>query len=282
MGHDYGLRRFRWYIRPKGSEIVCAHAVRRVRAHSRPPLWTADIVPGLLDVRVYRVQGWNARDSVELAADAATPYVAVVIGQKFSADANQEQEAMTQTRKVTPKQPVGFVFFAVLNDLLANFQSNNPRSEILTGTAGDGKTYHSRETWLRLGGDEGEWNTGRKVQKLPLGSCELVVVKDLSELRAEESAELLQKMAIDVAIPVPERVYLIAANHGQLLEKLKAAPPSAELKAMIGAVEEMLVTGTNPNPAIHLNLKDLSQAPASSMLEPIVGQPFAVENQPSS
>jgi hypothetical protein len=157
-----------------------------------------------------------------------------------------------------------------LNDLLANFQSNNPRSEILTGTAGDGKTYHSRETWLRLGGDEGEWNTGRKVQKLPLGSRELVVVKDLSELRAEESAELLQKMAIDVAIPVPERVYLIAANHGQLLEKLKAAPPSAELKAMIGAVEEMLVTGTNPNPAIHLNLKDLSQAPASSMVEPII------------
>ena len=60
-----------------------------------------------------------------------------------------------------------------LDGLLANFQSDNPRSEILTGTAGDGKTYHSRETWLRLGGDEGEWNAGRKVQKLPLGSREL-------------------------------------------------------------------------------------------------------------
>src|SRR5262249_46576306 len=42
------------------------------------------------------------------------------------------------------------------------------------------------------------------------------------------------------------------------------------LKAMIDAVEEMLVTGTNPNPAVRLNLKDLSQAPASSMLEPII------------
>jgi hypothetical protein len=33
-----------------------------------------------------------------------------------------------------------------LNVLLENFQSNAPRSEVLTGTAGDGKTYHCRET----------------------------------------------------------------------------------------------------------------------------------------
>jgi transcriptional regulator with XRE-family HTH domain len=26
--HDYGLRRLRWYTRPQGSEIVCAHGVR--------------------------------------------------------------------------------------------------------------------------------------------------------------------------------------------------------------------------------------------------------------
>jgi hypothetical protein len=51
---------------------------------------------------VYRAQGWNAR-SGELASDAATPYVAVVIGQQFSAGAKQEQKAMTQTRKVTPE-----------------------------------------------------------------------------------------------------------------------------------------------------------------------------------
>jgi hypothetical protein len=34
----------------------------------------------------------NARDSVELASDAATPYVAGVIGQKISAGAKQEQK----------------------------------------------------------------------------------------------------------------------------------------------------------------------------------------------
>jgi hypothetical protein len=157
-----------------------------------------------------------------------------------------------------------------LNELLANFRSEAPRSEILTGTAGDGKTYHCREVWRQLGGSEADWNTGRKVQRLPLSGLELVVVKDLSELRAEESATLLEQMASDIATPPPERIYLIAANHGQLLEKLKAAPQTPAMKAMMQAVEELLVSGTNPNPAIHLNLRDLSQAPASHMLAPVV------------
>jgi hypothetical protein len=126
-----------------------------------------------------------------------------------------------------------------LDQLLANFRSDRPASEILTGTAGDGKTYHCRETWRALGGSDEDWNTGRKVQRLRLGSRDLVVVKDLSELRADESATLLTTMAIDVATPDAARVYLIAANHGQLLEKLKAAPHTPALKEMMDAVEEL-------------------------------------------
>src|SRR5580704_16280113 len=157
-----------------------------------------------------------------------------------------------------------------LQDLLTNFRSDAPVSEVLTGTAGDGKTYHCREAWLALGGSDAEWNTGRKVQTLALGERQLVVVKDLSELRAEESASLLAAMAMDVCNPRPERVYLIAANHGQLLEKLKAAPRSPALQAMMGAVEELLVTGQNPDTSVRLNLKDLSQAPAAAMIRAVI------------
>jgi hypothetical protein len=121
-----------------------------------------------------------------------------------------------------------------------------------------------------LADQEIDWNTGRKVQRLPLGSRELIIVKDLSGLRAEESASLLDTMAVDVAAPDPERVYLIAANHGQLLEKLKAAPQTPALKAMMEVVEELLVTGASPDSAVRLNLRDLSQAPASLMLAPII------------
>lgn len=157
-----------------------------------------------------------------------------------------------------------------LAQILDNLRSDAPRSEILTGTAGDGKTYHCREAWLRLGGSETVWSSGDKIQRLQLGTRELVVVKDLSELRAEESAALLADMAKDVTHSAPERIYLIAANHGQLLEKLKAAPQTMGLQAMGCAVEELLVTGENPDPVVRLNLRDLSQAPASQMMRTIV------------
>ncbi len=157
-----------------------------------------------------------------------------------------------------------------LDQLIDNLRSDAPRSEILTGTAGDGKTYHCREVWVRLGGSDAAWNTGDKIQRLQLGPRELVVVKDLSELRVEESAALLSEMARDVTYPAPDRIYLIAANHGQLLEKLKAAPQAVELQAMVRAVEEILVTGENPDPEVRLNLRDLSQAPASQMIRTII------------
>jgi hypothetical protein len=149
-----------------------------------------------------------------------------------------------------------------LDSLLENFRSAAPRSEVLTGTAGDGKTYHAREVWTALGGSPTEWNRGKKVNILPLGGRELVIVKDLSELR-EESGDLLTKMAADIADASSPRRYLIAANHGQLLEKLKEAPQSPAVEAMSRAIEEMLVAGENPNPNLHLNLRDLSRAPAA-------------------
>jgi hypothetical protein len=70
--------------------------------------------------------------------------------------------------------------------------------------------------------------------------------------RAEESAQILERMTADVTETKPSRVYLVAANHGQLLEKLKAAPQTEPLKAMMRAIEGLLVTGINPDPSIRL------------------------------
>lgn len=161
------------------------------------------------------------------------------------------------------------------NAVLENLRSDQLCSEILTGTAGDGKTYHCREVWNALGGSESDWNRGDKVQTLVVGSREFVIVKDLSELRADESAALLSRMADDVANPAATRLYLVAANHGQLLEKLKAAPQADALKSMTAAVEGLLVTGTNSDPDVRIHLRDLSQAPASDMIGMIIEKMMA-------
>jgi hypothetical protein len=124
-----------------------------------------------------------------------------------------------------------------LDVIVANFRSDSPQTEILTGTAGDGKTYHCREVWMALGGTATDWNRGEKVQTLTVDTRQIVIIKDLSELRAEQSSEILERMAADVVETNPSRVYLVAANHGQLLEKLKAASQTERLVSMTKAIE---------------------------------------------
>lgn len=154
--------------------------------------------------------------------------------------------------------------------LVDNFRSKDCLSIILTGTAGDGKTYHCRRVWLELGGTIEDWNAGAKIQRLPLGSRQLIVVKDLSELRADESKPLIEQMAWDVADPNSPRIYLMAANHGQLLEKLKNAGPNKTTTALVTIVENLLVTGRAGNDAIKLDLRDLSRSAAALMIDQVI------------
>lgn len=154
--------------------------------------------------------------------------------------------------------------------LVENFRSEAPVSHIITGTAGDGKTYHCREVWTALGGDPATWNEGAKVQTLKIGERSLVIVKDLSELRDDESAGLIAEFARAVADPQTSTFYLLAANHGQLLEKLKSAPRNSEIERATAVIEELLVTGINPDQEIAVDLDDLSRSPAADMAMSII------------
>jgi len=154
--------------------------------------------------------------------------------------------------------------------LLDNFQSDTPLSQIITGTAGDGKTYHCREVWIALGGDAAVWNQGAKIQRLALEGRTLVIVKDLSELMDDEGAELIEAFARDVIDPASSTFYLLAANHGQLLEKLKTAPDTPTVKRLAIVVEDLLVVGKTSDVGMRLELKDLSRAPAAKMTADII------------
>lgn len=159
-----------------------------------------------------------------------------------------------------------------LQGLLENFKGADSVSQIITGTAGDGKTYHCRKVWAALGGDDVTWNKGAKIQSLPVGQRTLVIVKDLSELRNEESADLIAAVAHHVAQPSSDTVYLLAANHGQLLEKLKTGPDTPEVRRLSKVVEDLLVTGCTDDREVRLNLSDLSRAPAAKMTSDIIDE----------
>lgn len=108
-----------------------------------------------------------------------------------------------------------------LQQMQDNFLGANPVNLVLTGTAGDGKTYHIRKFFLDiLSGDEDQWrDSGGKALpvSLPNGRT-LHVVKDLSEVNETVRAAILPSLTAAFLGEDSENVYLVAANDGQLLK----------------------------------------------------------------
>ena len=110
----------------------------------------------------------------------------------------------------------------LLNKLKERVGSGSSGSILIAGTAGDGKTYHCRGLWTHLGGAEKEWAAKTTVKQLKLPDGRLAVfVKDLSELSDEESDDALTLMEKSINGEETDSFVVIAANHGQILERLR-------------------------------------------------------------
>ena len=102
---------------------------------------------------------------------------------------------------------------AFLRDL---FRRERPPSVILTGNAGDGKTYLCRRIVEEFTGQPvADW-ADRLDWPIEWDDLTLRVVKDLSEVSEEKGAELLWELALDQLEERPRFVFLIAANEGRL------------------------------------------------------------------
>lgn len=153
-------------------------------------------------------------------------------------------------------------------ELIDNFKSEHPKSVILTGTAGDGKTYHCREVWTALGGSFEEWDSPDKVKVIHVGSHTLYVVKDLSELTDEER-DFFVKFSDSVVQSQSQSVYLIAANDGQLVEALKQVSGTSASLLVKKSIEDMLVNDDTEHTELNLRLYNLSRISAAWALPKI-------------
>ncbi len=98
----------------------------------------------------------------------------------------------------------------------ACFARPRPPSVILTGNAGDGKTYLCRQIVAAFTGqpvmdwaDRLDWPIARD-------GLTLRVVKDLSEMSEEAGASVLRDLVANWRAEEPREVFLIAANEGRL------------------------------------------------------------------
>ena len=111
----------------------------------------------------------------------------------------------------------------LLEKIKERVSSGEPGSILIAGTAGDGKTYHCRGLWTHLGGAEQEWTAKTTVKRLTLADGrQAMFIKDLSELSDEESDSALTLMEESMSGEATQSFVVIAANHGQILERLRA------------------------------------------------------------
>lgn len=182
-------------------------------------------------------------------------------------------QAEIDRRKITKPIEVSPAF---LDQIIQNFELEAPKTIVLTGTAGDGKTYHCRNTYTHFGGDMEAWNDGAKISNvmLPNSSKTLCIVKDLSELTLDEKNELMPRLAHAVAGANDETVFLVAANDGQLLASWRewAEADSDEAYRDFKIVEGMLVDEVQDSEDLELYLFNLSRLDASVHFEEIIEQ----------
>ena len=130
-------------------------------------------------------------------------------------------EYVARALKRAKVQPIN-LSTPLLEDMVKHIESKAPGSILIAGTAGDGKTYHCRALWARIGGDPKVWESKGNVKEHRLTDGRLAVfIKDLSEFNGEESDLPLQRLGKSVLESDDSEVVILAANHGQLLDRLR-------------------------------------------------------------
>ncbi|MFN9454856.1 MAG: hypothetical protein ACK52I_11050 [Pseudomonadota bacterium] len=155
-------------------------------------------------------------------------------------------------------------------NIIEALRAVDARSVIVAGTAGDGKTYHCREVWLGLGGDPDLWARRDKIVHHSVNGRELHVIRDLSELTEHDRDDIIPRLASDLLDATAERLYLVAANDGTLLELFRKAPQTDAVRAVHTAIEEHLVDGRTHRTDVRLVFENLSRRFAGDLLPTVI------------
>jgi hypothetical protein len=155
-----------------------------------------------------------------------------------------------------------------LPNLIENFNSVYPKTIILTGTAGDGKTFYCREVWNALGGSKEVWDNGNTIKSLEFPEKTVYFIKDLSEL-SEEDRGIINALAESIKNG-GNNVFLVAANDGQLIEAWKKADYTYDVAEVTGIIEDLLVNEKVEHPEYNLQLINLSRTNSARTFQKVV------------
>jgi hypothetical protein len=180
-------------------------------------------------------------------------------------------------RQIAFKHPLEDPLFAAFRA-----DGGEPRSVVLTGTAGDGKSHLCGRVWEMLKGPSKEWSTNEiyfQLKDVVIGSRPVTVhvIRDFTALpdtddagRYSDKNELLGKMAASLFAEAPDEVFLLTANDGQLIEAWRKAGSEPNVVRTYAMVEARLIKEADPEPDAKLTFLNLSTVPSTTVFDLVV------------
>lgn len=189
-------------------------------------------------------------------ASASNPFVDYL--SRYTTASPDHEAAFDEFLAQAPPPAAGPLRLATrVEQFLADcFARPDPPSVILTGNAGDGKTYLCRRVVEAFGDKPFQGWDALAEQFLERDGVRLHVVKDLSELGEAQGTAMLRALAATLDGVAPER-FLIAANEGRLRSLLGSDPALAALSA---SVDRQLLHGSDleGTPLVVINLSQVT------------------------
>ncbi len=141
-----------------------------------------------------------------------------------------------------------------------------PRSIILSGSAGDGKTYLLRKTYEKIEGEQTNWGN-TYIPKINYGDYQIHFIKDFTEITSQDKLETLEGLYESI-YENSNQLYIIAANDGILTDTLRNALETEHTKhfdKLLKLIENHI--GDTHKLEDNLILLDLSQTSSAKNFE---------------
>ena len=138
----------------------------------------------------------------------------------------------------------------------------NPKPIIISGSAGDGKTYLLRKLFFEMGGESKYWS--EYIPQLQFEGRNITFIKDFTEIEKEDKLKTLINLYKSI-YEKSDELYIIASNDGILTDTLRyALPQYPYLEKLLNLIEDSI---DNPKKDEKLILLDLSQTSSSKNFE---------------
>ena len=154
--------------------------------------------------------------------------------------------------------------------------ASSPRSVVLTGAAGDGKTHLCRQVWHSTTGNVllDEPYVSTEINFQDRGSVRLHIIKDLSEWTPQAGADwerekerVLQRFCDSLYEVEPKEIFLIAANDGQLVDSWRFLSDTESVVKTRKLFEYLLVNDLRSDEGARLKFFNLSRGDSADLLE---------------